>query len=760
MNVELHVQDGDSSAGKAILGHFPNCEIVQCGNHFAKNHKKRLIELKGMKTFDDKMINRYKVSSKQIKIKCHCEKRHRKGCGCFDDDFVRKAAACFKQSLSSAGMDSRAFADNLMNVATKHYRGIHEWDGGHCDFHRLMVCSCGSCSDPDDLECNGKPYESKYVLTCPFHALAYELECRYCSTHADNLIDPELGKVNTNIVEASHNVLVRFRSKDWNIARLHYEVSTNLGLIQSCMTHLYRKRGPDYHWVVDVLTQMELPISSGVPAILKMLNNKRQEILGNQKTESWKLKRQRYIKRRKVYNRKRRQAWSKTAGKDHDYHAADDGTPKGPKAMSSTGKGHDYFGAVDGTPKGPKGKSRLGGDRRPPKKTRRVDSDAGASIVSNVIDIFGDKSKTSAPQYWPAGSDSELSDFDMTDDCDSDVIDAEEDPVCDCANKAHKRSCILNPKNLGQKHGARTVDAAVMGAALDKVIFKKRWLDIPLIRIAPSKLLAPVGPSASVSDDTFMPPRQLDLTPICPPKTQMPPATIVPSNPLTLSSGRFLSKCSSTPTSTVSDCFFTAEMFESLKFYPTPSSDKVWMQEAQSVIVRYSGVSLVQCQEQVKQVPCLELLPHIRDQVIGDGACLFRAISKSITGTQENHSALRAAMLEFMVCPDNVVAIGRFLESSHIRDVDKARHAVESYIRDHRMSDEKTWGTNIEMSVIAAMFQAVIIVFGQYPSRRGWIRYPPIRRCTGAMQRRDIMIYLYHVVAGNHYDLVIPSLDE
>lgn len=78
MNVELHVQDGDSSAGKAILGHFPNCEIVQCGNHFAKNHKKRLIELKGMKTFNDKMINRYEVSSEQIKIKCHCEKRHHK----------------------------------------------------------------------------------------------------------------------------------------------------------------------------------------------------------------------------------------------------------------------------------------------------------------------------------------------------------------------------------------------------------------------------------------------------------------------------------------------------------------------------------------------------------------------------------------------------------------------------------------------------------------------------------------------------------
>ena len=206
-------------------------------------------------------------------------------------------------SLSSAGTDATAFAGHLMNVATKHYRGIHKWDGGHCDFHRLTV----SCSDPDDLKCKGKPYESKYVLTCPFHSLVYELECYHCSTQANKLIHPKLGKVNTNLLEASHNVLIRFRPKDWNIARLHYEVSTNLGLIQSCMTQLFKKLGPDYHWVVDVLTQMELPVFSGVPAILKMLNNKRHKILENRKTELGKLKRKRYLKRRKVYNRK---TWS------------------------------------------------------------------------------------------------------------------------------------------------------------------------------------------------------------------------------------------------------------------------------------------------------------------------------------------------------------------------------------------------------------------------------------------------------------------
>ena len=124
---------------------------------------------------------------------------------------------------------------------------------------------------------------------------------------------------------------------------------------------------------------------------------------------------------------------------DHDYYAADDITPKRPKAMSSSGKVHDYCGPVDGTPKGPKGKSRLGGDRRPPIKARRVDGDAGTSMASNITDIIGgtpkgpkgkfrlggdrrppkkarrvdggmasnvtniigDKSKTAAPQYWP-----------------------------------------------------------------------------------------------------------------------------------------------------------------------------------------------------------------------------------------------------------------------------------------------------------------------------------------------------------------------
>ena len=40
---------------------------------------------------------------------------------------------------------------------------------------------------------------------------------------------------------------------------------------------------------------------------------------------------------------------------------------------------------------------------------------------------------------------------------------------------------------------------------------------------------------------------------------------------------------------------------------------------------------------EVIPVRCDEIAPHIRDSVLGDGNCLFRAISKEITGTERNH---------------------------------------------------------------------------------------------------------------------------
>ena len=66
------------------------------------------------------------------------------------------------------------------------------------------------------------------------------------------MIDPEMGKGHSNLPEATLSVVTKFRAKDTYLHKKHYEASTNLGLIQANMTWLYKQRGPEYHWLVDL----------------------------------------------------------------------------------------------------------------------------------------------------------------------------------------------------------------------------------------------------------------------------------------------------------------------------------------------------------------------------------------------------------------------------------------------------------------------------------------------------------------------------
>ena len=310
INVECHIQDGDSTAGNAVLKYFPNCHLLRCGNHVAKNHAVKL----------DKLRKEKKMTCKNgSEVECYCRgKKHATNCGCISQKFIRKAKSSFQMCLTKAGKDPNAFSERLINLALYHYRDVHEWDGGYCDFHPLVVCSCGLCKDQNNLNCAGKPYKAGHILDCPFHSLAYELECREKAALADVLIHPGIGKVTTNMVEASHNVLVRYRSKNWNIARLHYQVSTNLGLIQSCMTNLYTKRGPQYHWILD-LKCMDLPEVPNLKYILKELNEDRFSYLQRQMTDEAKSKRKLYNKHRKVDEHQARMLFVQKSTMMHKY---------------------------------------------------------------------------------------------------------------------------------------------------------------------------------------------------------------------------------------------------------------------------------------------------------------------------------------------------------------------------------------------------------------------------------------------------------
>ena len=150
------------------------------------------------------------------------------------DAFIKRVRNNFSYILTDS-KSAEEFAKRL-RVLPRHVRDEHEWEEvkeegaeptrEHCDFHPLKVCSCGNCADKGNFECEGKDYAMWYRLTFPFHSFVYEIECDYRASMADSLIHPVLKKGHSNWLEASHNVFIRFRSKDISLERLHYEVSS------------------------------------------------------------------------------------------------------------------------------------------------------------------------------------------------------------------------------------------------------------------------------------------------------------------------------------------------------------------------------------------------------------------------------------------------------------------------------------------------------------------------------------------------------
>jgi len=191
------------------------------------------------------------------------------------DKFITVARSHFFGALVDAGTEPEKFVARL-TALHHHARDKHEWqDGQQCDFHSLRVCSCGECGE--DLKCKGKAYKTRHMLTCPFHSLAYQIECDRRAGQAKDFIHPVIGRGHTNQSEVSHHVMTVFRSKTWHIQRLHYHVSTGLGLLQSNMAYMTSIRGLNYHWLKELLQRMGLPMLDGVEAVLKQANVKRFE---------------------------------------------------------------------------------------------------------------------------------------------------------------------------------------------------------------------------------------------------------------------------------------------------------------------------------------------------------------------------------------------------------------------------------------------------------------------------------------------------
>ena len=191
-------------------------------------------------------------------------------------------------------------------------------DHSQCDFHPLVICSCGKCKKNEPIKCEGKAYKTRFRLDCKFHTLLYEIECHTRADQVKEIIHPVLKRGHSNSVEASHNVFIRFRSKYISIQRLHYNLSTNLALLQANLTYMHAIYGTKYHWIPEVFRRMGLPIFEGA-----------QEAL-----ETHSLGRKRYLKRAQTTPVKKRRIELK------NIRTQDLGAQSGPKNTAVITHGH------------------------------------------------------------------------------------------------------------------------------------------------------------------------------------------------------------------------------------------------------------------------------------------------------------------------------------------------------------------------------------------------------------------------------------
>ena len=137
---------------------------------------------------------------------------------------------------------------------------------------------------------------------------------------------------------------------------------------------------------------------------------------------------------------------------------------------------------------------------------------------------------------------------------------------------------------------------------------------------------------------------------------------------------------------------------------------------------------------------CVLSVPNLKTvrRIVGDGNCLFRALSCVVTGSEGEHMAVRTAIV------DHMVNIAHLLLGAHVQQI-----SIQAYIQDSRMSLDGTWGTDIEIFTFANLCGANVYVYDtQYGS---WNVFPPTLSLTH-IDASTMSVYLLHPV--DHYDVV------
>ena len=153
--------------------------------------------------------------------------------------------------------------------------------------------------------------------------------------------------------------------------------------------------------------------------------------------------------------------------------------------------------------------------------------------------------------------------------------------------------------------------------------------------------------------------------------------------------------------------------------------------------------------DEVCRRECAEILPHKLDGVIGDGNCLFRAISKELSGSEVNHQAVRMAAVNFLRLQPEIA--GELFGAIRVQQ-EGAHTVIEQYLRDSGM-EHLGWGSDVELQLLATILQTDIVVYSvQY---RRWFAFTQLSRHQQVTQSAIYLCYRH-----NHYDRVVPNLSS
>ena len=136
--------------------------------------------------------------------------------------------------------------------------------------------------------------------------------------------------------------------------------------------------------------------------------------------------------------------------------------------------------------------------------------------------------------------------------------------------------------------------------------------------------------------------------------------------------------------------------------------------------------------------------PDTEKEIVGDGNCFFRAISFSLTNSEEYYHVLRNAVCTHLQENNELFKL-------ILRDNEES---VENHLALSKMSIEGSWATEVEIFAMAHLLNIDIYTY----TNNHWLRFS-CEDIDSSSQSKEAAIYLNHC-GQNHYNVVLTVAKE